>query len=411
MLHWLACFVFVAAQGAPEWTVSHEGNLWSFRQVDYADGLVLTCPGRVESQPSEWYQATRAVTVPDSPWVEFAFRWRDSFEGPTAGYHFLRAFIDGEPVWESDVAGGDRTWRKVRLNVTELCAGRSSVTVALRAENRKRVTNFAVDIEVVDITLSADSAPEPPPLWKPLPPDLPVPAREVNGLDWTRQAVILQPWGVTQYEAMHDYGNLPQRLADDFGLNTLIVLPPVAHSYTTKPGYTLTETEFQAALAAYRAAGFRIILYSSVMHVGHSQTWEDGTVEREHPEWSQRDAFGGTISKYGHQWLCPNTGALDYAIDYTLELVNQYEPDGIMLDNNQFYQTPAGRTCYCACCQEAFGDYVVERFGGSAKDYFGVAASEARIPIEDGPLKSLWIHWRNRAWAESNEEFRSRCAR
>ncbi len=80
-----------------------------------------------------------------------------------------------------------------------------------------------------------------------------------------------------------------------------------------------------------------------------------------------------------------------------------------MLDNNQFFYTPNGWTCHCEGCQKRFRQYVRERFGDEdALRLFGARANALRIPVEKGPLFALWVHWRNRVWAEVNETFRAR---
>jgi hypothetical protein len=255
--------------------------------------------------------------------------------------------------------------------------------------------------------------------FEPLTPDLALPhAPPPASPAWLGDAIVLQPWRATQHAALTDVGDRPRRLRSEFGFNTIIVLPPEANNAGVLPKHRQTEEEFRAGLDAYRRAGYRVILYSSVVQSGMDPVWHNGHLERAHPEWSQRDAEGRPLTKYGHPWLCPSSPALEYSLDYTERLARRYGADGIMLDNNQFFYTdeknpgPSTWTCYCDYCQHKFRDYAVRRFGPERlKRVFGVDAGGLRIPTEEGALRALWIHWRNRVWAETNEVFRERLRR
>ena len=250
---------------------------------------------------------------------------------------------------------------------------------------------------------------------EPLPPDLPLPLAPPLAAKWLEEAIILQPWRATQHTALTDVGDRPQRLRQEFGFNAIIVLPPAANNVGVLPQHQQAEEQFRAGVEAYRKAGYRLILYSSVTQSGLDPLWHKGHLELVHPEWSQRDAKGAPLTKYGHAWLCPNSPGLEYTIDYTERLARAYEPDAIMLDNNQFFYTderntdPATWTCYCDYCQVKFRDYVARRFGAErVRRLFNADPASLRIPTNKGPLRDLWIHWRNRVWAETNEAFRVR---
>jgi hypothetical protein len=237
----------------------------------------------------------------------------------------------------------------------------------------------------------------------PLPPDIPMPALPPNGLSWTPGAVIVQPWGRTQWDAIVHAAERAPWLAKDFGFNTMIVLPPDAHNAISEPDERITEQEFERALAIYRENGFRIIIYTSIMHCGHDLVWQDGTLEKTHPEWSQRGPKGEPVRIYGHDWLCPSTGAAAFTLEYTAGLVRRYRPDLVMLDNSEFFETPSGVTCYCEGCQTGFRRYLGQRFGETVG---GEPTASVRIPSTPGFLYDVWLSWRNRVWGEANEFFR-----
>ena len=73
---------------------------------------------------------------------------QDSYEGPTAGYHFKQVLIDGQVAWEEDVAGGERIWQPVDLPLAFWAKEKSHVALTIRVYDRKRVSNFPVTVEV-----------------------------------------------------------------------------------------------------------------------------------------------------------------------------------------------------------------------------------------------------------------------
>jgi hypothetical protein len=219
--------------------------------------------------------------------------------------------------------------------------------------------------------------------------------------------MVLQPWSKTEYIALTNVGDRPRRLREEFGFNALIVLPTDAHNALSDPQFHLTDSQFRQAADAYRKEGYCLILYSSVMHCGHAPVWQSGLLERQHPEWSQRDAWGEPVIEFGHAWLCPSSPARDYTLHYTLRLVQDYSADGIMLDNNGFGHTTKGWTCYCDYCQKSFQQYVLKRCGAHwIESQLALELEQIKIPVAPGPLFALWAHWRNRIWAEINESFR-----
>jgi hypothetical protein len=242
-----------------------------------------------------------------------------------------------------------------------------------------------------------------------IPPDLPLLASPPNSAQWLREATILQPYGHSAYVALANPGDRPERLAKDFGFNTIIVQPTDSHNTIAKPAHKLTEEQFRAGIAAYRKTGYRILLYTSLMADGLSPEFQSGEIGRQHPDWLQRDPKGNPVLMWDVPWLCPSTGARQHALDRCLKLVKEYDPDGIMLDNNEFFFAAGGWTCHCDACTKGFQQYVAQRFGADqSKQLFGAAPEQLKPPTEEGPLHALWLHWRNRVWAEVNESFRAR---
>jgi hypothetical protein len=247
-------------------------------------------------------------------------------------------------------------------------------------------------------------------LW-PLPDDLPVAARPFQGRDWTAGAIVLQPWGASQYRLVREAATRASELAERFGFNTVALMPPAAANLVD-PAHHITEGQFALALDAFRDAGYRVVLYSSIIHLGHSPKWQSGEIARNYPEWLQRDAAGNTVDIYGSKWLSPTSPALAAAIKYSKAIAVRYRADGVMLDNNQFFVASGndgsgGPTGYEPTSLAAYRQYIASRFGDLAARYFGVSADQVRIPQHPDSLFRLWIHWRNRAWATAMEEFRA----
>jgi len=98
------------------------------------------------------------ATITDATNASLSFRYTDDFDGPTEGYHFLQARVDGEVVWEEDVAGEEVG--SVEVDLAEYVIDREEVTIALGVHDRKGVGNFGVrvgfpEIEATGIDLPA----------------------------------------------------------------------------------------------------------------------------------------------------------------------------------------------------------------------------------------------------------------
>ncbi len=243
-----------------------------------------------------------------------------------------------------------------------------------------------------------------------VPPDLPLPAAAPSDAAWLRHANVLQPDGPSQYLALVNPGARPAKARKEFGFNTIIVSPTDAHNaYHHGKKIDLTDAQFRTGIAAYRAAGYKVIMYTSVMALGIAPEFQSGQIAREHPDWLQRDPKGNPVLVWGVPWLCPSTGARQAALDRAVRLAKEYQADGVMLDNNEFYFAQAGWTCHCESCTRGFREYVRRRFGvEKTREFFGVSPDEIKIPTEQGPLFALWIQFRNRVWAEINETYRAR---
>lgn len=254
---------------------------------------------------------------------------------------------------------------------------------------------------------------------------IPEPVRtaiQARGEDWTGDLIAVQTWGQPEYNLVTKAGQWLPLLRDGLKVNAVCFRPPAVfnhhrrgmsppgHQHTPPEEYFNSEEAFAAAHRLYRASGIRLILYTGLVNLGHAPQWDDGTLQREHPDWLQRGADGGTVSHFGNLWFCPNSGALDYVIDYSRRLLERYRPDALMFDNNFYHNANSGeaaeRTCYCVNCEAKFAAYVAERFAGRTEELFQLKPAEIRIPRREGLLWNVWLDWRNRSWADAMRRIR-----
>lgn len=408
---------------AAEWEAATEGEGFAaargrmFLPVlgSLAETLELSFPASIPSVPGWFARWTTTVELPAEP-CKLIFYSSDSYHGPTRGHHFLQVLVDGGVCWEDDMDG---TNMAQRIEVT-VPAGRGKREIAFRLYNKKLVTNFAVTVNVAAAKLICAGRETMLLPLEPLaadyteyPPEPPLPASDLRG-DWTRAANIVQPWGSTQMTAMWEADEWAPRFANDLGFDALIMLPPEAHNAIAvgknNEHQRINDEQFAAALQTYRNHGMKFILYTSVMHCGHAPQWQFGKLGKERPEWAMRDAGGDVITTYGHPWLCPSTGALDYTLQYTAALVRKFDADAVMLDNNEFmYSNSKKPMCYCDSCRKNFSDYILKWFGeDGVRDILGLSPQDIRIPESDAdPLWGAWLAWRNRVWAEVLETYRT----
>lgn len=272
-------------------------------------------------------------------------------------------------------------------------------------DSGKRVSGWGVQIQafagegppplpISDISLVWPELVDPHPeacLRDPLPPHVP----------WLETTAVMQPWFGRYCEAMilHRDEWIP-KLRDELGMGAIIIIPPKGD---IEPNYEIQV--YRDAVADYHAAGMKVIMYWSIMHVGHHDAWH--VVTKEHPEWAQRDPEGNPVTTYGDLWLCPNTGALDYVIDLGLRLFTELDADAIMLDNNEFIRTEAGLpTGYCGGCQEAFAEWARTNLPGPRAALLETGRGPGHLPLEGDPLYNEWIEWRYIAWRDATERFR-----
>jgi hypothetical protein len=391
------------------------GNLHWKSEGGSRDGKPLTfiSPGRMPAEPGAEISKVFDVSPPVSGGI---LRWKvnDSFDGDTCGYIVYGIKVNGETVWQLDVC--EAVNREVEITLPK---DKHIREISVYSKIEKRISNFGVSISWQYLNfeqhgkertlLTSDY--EKYAIEGKLPPEIDLKQIPVRKETWLQNAVIFQPWGKYEYQILYKENPPLEQICTDYGITAIALQPwPNFQRY----GYEgVTEQDFIDVLKECRRLGLKIILYSSIMHQGHGPEWQNGVLEKKHPEWSQRDKYGRPITHYGHEWLCPSTGALEYTLEYTKSLVESYECDAIMLDNNEFLTsdgTGEGVTCYCDSCRADFKDYVLSRFGDSFADHFKITKEDLDIPEIKSDLYNLWIHWRNIVWADALAVFREQIA-
>jgi hypothetical protein len=120
-------------------------NAWAIlNDVAVAFHNELSYPWGTPSSPGDFVAVSQRAKVLLQEKHFIRFRQRDDFVGPTSGYHFKQLLIDGDVVWEEDVAGGTKQWQEVVVDVSEFVRGKEAVTVAFRLFDKKGVSNFGV---------------------------------------------------------------------------------------------------------------------------------------------------------------------------------------------------------------------------------------------------------------------------
>lgn len=263
---------------------------------------------------------------------------------------------------------------------------------------------------------------------------IPVSSWPVRGGSWLGDSsASLQGWNEYQ-KAIVDGATGPggavyiKRLLTERlpGLRTLIMEPPhTAFCYGGNGGAGgSNETTFAAAVTAFRNAGVKVLLYSSLVHKGDDVQWANGSLFRHHPEWSQRHRDGSPIclgngAPCTTPMLSPSSlPAVNFAVNYTIALLRRYPADGVYLDDNQLGGNASDPADFSAAALASWRVYLSERFGAewTAKCLNISDITSAAIPSQpsiepDGsmvmtPEWAVWLRFRNREMAKANEAFR-----
>ncbi|MBW2457544.1 MAG: PKD domain-containing protein, partial [Deltaproteobacteria bacterium] len=124
---------------------------WQFGDGQSAYGETtshdLPDPGRylarltVSPDSGAWMSQLVPVVAAPSDGGYWLDLWvKDSYPGPLTDFYRKQVLVDGQLVWEDDVAGNEG-WEHVAVEVTDLVSGQERVDLTLRAQNITAVSN------------------------------------------------------------------------------------------------------------------------------------------------------------------------------------------------------------------------------------------------------------------------------
>ena len=103
-----------------------------------------------------------------------SFYVKDNYTGNTSRYHWMELLLDGEVIWEADVAGGNTDWRKVSLDLSRYLKhvkrkkiGRnkyrdeSNYKITFRVFERNGVNRFGIKVRVDNFKLLKETPTDP----------------------------------------------------------------------------------------------------------------------------------------------------------------------------------------------------------------------------------------------------------
>ena len=377
---------------------------------ELASVAVTKLPRAVEVQPGK--SGGWKITLPENTPSIIRMHVSDTFSGKASGHIFAQVRQDQSILWRRDV--GELGTEAVVLKIPPVSQP-GEHPVFLEGYVNRLVSNYAVEIAFWNIEVSTDDGQT---FLSLLPlgqsisnsplPEVTAPTAEPRNIPgWLTESRALQPWGATQTELIRNAEKWAPILKNRFGFNTLVLAIPDGHRGMVRDQgeLVLSEQEFEKALTLFRNFGFRIIFYASTGHCGHSANWHEDFGDPStklpalHPDWLQTNSEGAAINRYGGRWLCPMTGALDYQIDYFKKSVQQWNPDGLMLDNHGFHYTSSTDliTSYSLGAAKAYSSFASARLGRDVTS----------VPLRDDADYPFWLAWRNFAMADVTEKFRS----
>ncbi len=397
----------------------------------YVRTLEFSAPAKTPSTAPVRLRVCRSVPLRPGEPAELVIGYRDGYVAASnRGYY--RAFVRaGErSLWEGDAADANDREFRVTVPPEMMAAGILPLSVGL--EGVRPVKNFRLKavFEKLEIrqggeTRSLLESIAPVADFREIADTAPVALLPPRNPEWMWNLVAVQGWFQPDFNLLKRRDVYLPLVRDELKMNVIIMRPPAVfnakhhnrqappgHAHTPPEDFFITDEEFFSAMADYRKAGFKIVLYTSITNLGHTKEWNTGKIQDEHPDWLQRGPNGEAVYAFGNRNLCPNTGALDAAIAYSRELVEKYKVDALMFDNN-FFQIPRSAdgggiaACYCASCRDKFRAYMRKHYATDLEPVFGVTAETVDIPTEPGALWNVWLDWRNRVWAEAMNKVRA----
>lgn len=111
----------------------------------------LSLAANTASQEGDFVMVSQPVAVLSTNGCSVSFREYDEYSGPTKGYHFRQFLVDGNVVWEADVADHTNTIQTITLNLSPQVQGKTNVVIAFRLFDKQAVYNFPITWSLVGL--------------------------------------------------------------------------------------------------------------------------------------------------------------------------------------------------------------------------------------------------------------------
>jgi hypothetical protein len=127
-------------------------NLAEPEDLKAADGngyLSFFVPAAVATRPGDHVDATQTIRSVPGQTDSYKLTFRTMDEGPNApGYHVKQLLVDGQVVWEEDVATEltDLKWREISLDLTPYLKGKPQATLTFRLIEKNGVNNYWTNV-------------------------------------------------------------------------------------------------------------------------------------------------------------------------------------------------------------------------------------------------------------------------
>lgn len=106
-------------------------------------------PPAVPSHVGDHGFLTQTAKVQNAGQASIGFHYRDTYNGPTHGYHVMQLRVDGEVVWEEDAGGRDDA--EATVNLSEAVAGKDEIKLAFGVFDKKGVGHYALRAQFSDL--------------------------------------------------------------------------------------------------------------------------------------------------------------------------------------------------------------------------------------------------------------------
>lgn len=145
-------------ESANVWSLERNNGNFSGKIINTAatsptNSYEISYPQKTLSNPGDYCEMSQNFTANDLPAVVLvSFNVKDSYLGDNSGYHLKQALLNGNIVWEDDVAG-DEGWQHVKIPVT-LYDKENELTLRVYEENSVRDFPISVwwdDVEIKPI--------------------------------------------------------------------------------------------------------------------------------------------------------------------------------------------------------------------------------------------------------------------